>query len=129
MCSAQSSGLTALPQEVQFRQNLAVTVPAGRKFYSANVRRGCIHRQTHIAPLVPALDTVLCGLPPTVAEKLDASAVDQEIQRPIGAPIADLDNQGLFSAGTGSNKTARPSPSPPSSAGWPPSRRSAAMAV
>ena len=50
----------------------------------------------HLAPLAPALNTVLAGLPFTVAEELDASAVNQQVQRPIGAPIRDLDGERLL---------------------------------
>ena len=80
----------------QLRQNRAVTVAAWRKRHSADVRRGGVHRQMDLAPLASALDTVLSGLPFTVAEKLDDGAVDQEVWRPIGAPIRVPDSQGLL---------------------------------
>ena len=35
----------------QFRQDRTVTIAAGSEFYSADVRRGGIHGQMHLAPL------------------------------------------------------------------------------
>jgi len=39
---------------------------------------------------------VLAGLPFTVTEELDPGAVYEQVERPIGAPIRDLDGQRLL---------------------------------
>lgn len=44
---------------------------------------------------------MLAGLPFAIAQKLDASAVHEQVQRPVGAPIGDLDGQGLLTAAQG----------------------------
>ena len=49
-----------------------------------------------LAPLAAALNTVLAGLPLTVTEVLDPCAVDEEVERPIGVPIRDLNGQRLL---------------------------------
>lgn len=40
-----------------------------------------------------ALNVMLEGLPPAITEELHSGAVDQQVQRPIGAPIRDPDSQ------------------------------------
>jgi hypothetical protein len=39
------------------------------------------------------LNTVLASLPLIIAQELDAGAVREQVQRPIGAPVEDLDRQ------------------------------------
>ena len=39
---------------------------------------------------------MLSGLPLAITEELDAGAVDEQVQGAIGAPIGDLDGQGLL---------------------------------
>lgn len=56
----------------QFGQELAVTIAAGSKFRGADVRRGGIRGQMHLAPLTTALNTVLARLPLSIAEEIDA---------------------------------------------------------
>ena len=50
----------------------------------------------HLAPLAPALNTMLAGLSFPVAEELDPGAVHQQIQGPVGAAIGDLHLLGLL---------------------------------
>ncbi len=40
-----------------------------------------------------ALNTMLSGLPLAVAKELNPSAIDEQVQRPIGTTIGDLDGQ------------------------------------
>ena len=75
----------------QVRQDRTVAVAAGGKLHRPNVRRGGIHGQMHLAPLTPTLNAVLARLPFAITEELDASAVQQQTQGAISAPIRDLD--------------------------------------
>lgn len=106
----------------QLRKHRAVTVAAGGKLHRANVRRGRVHGQMHLAPLAAALNTMLARLPFAITKELDPGAVHQQVQRTIDASIGDLNGQGLLTPATGSCNPARPSPGLPSSASWPPSR-------
>ena len=54
-----------------------------------------------LAPLAAALNTVLTGLPLAVTEELDPGAVDEQVQRPFGAAIRDLDSLVLLAAAQG----------------------------
>ena len=74
----------------QVWQNWAVAISAGCKLHRPDVGGGGIHRQMDLAPLTAALNTVLAGLPLTVTEELDPGAVHEKIERPVGAPIRDL---------------------------------------
>ena len=80
----------------QVWQDRAVAISAWCKFHSPDVGGGGIHRQMNLAPLATALNTVLAGLPFSVTEELDPGAVHEQIERPIGAPIRNLDGQRLF---------------------------------
>jgi len=80
----------------QVWQNWAVAISAGCKLHRPDVGGGGIHRQMDLAPLAAALNTVLAGLPLTVTEELDPGAVHEQIERPIGAPIRDLNGQRLL---------------------------------
>jgi len=51
----------------QFRLGRTVTIAAGSEFHGADVRRGGIHGQMHLAPLTTALNTVLVRLPLSIA--------------------------------------------------------------
>jgi hypothetical protein len=51
-----------------------------------------------LAPLASALDAMLARLPFAITGELDASAVHEQVQWSIGAPIRDLDSEGLQSA-------------------------------
>ena len=82
-------------------QDGAVAIAAGGELDGSDVGRGCIHREMHLAPLASTLDTVLAGLPFTVAQELDPGAVHQQIQRPRSATIGDLNLQGLLPAAEG----------------------------
>ena len=73
-------------------------VATGGELDGADVGRGSIHGQMHLAPLASALDTVLARLPFAIAEELDADAVHQQVQRATGPSIRDLDSQGLLPA-------------------------------
>ncbi len=49
-----------------------------------------------LAPLASALNAVLARLPLAIAEELDTGAVNQQVQRAIGAAVRDLDGQCLL---------------------------------
>ena len=85
----------------QVRQDRTVAVTAGGELHRPNVRRGGIHGQMHLAPLTPALNAVLAGLPFAITEELDAGAVHQQIQGAISAPIRDLDGQRFLPSAQG----------------------------
>ena len=55
----------------------------------------------HLAPLAPALNAMLAGLPLAIAQELDASAVHQKVQRPAGTAIRDLHLQSLLPTAQG----------------------------
>ena len=80
----------------QVRQHGTITVAAGGEFDGADVRRGRVHGQMHLAPLASSLRAMLARLPFAIAEELDASAVDQQVQWPIGTSIRNLDGQDLL---------------------------------
>lgn len=67
-----------------------------------------IHGQMDLTPLATALNAVLARLPLTIASELDPGAVYQQVQRAIGAPIRDLDNQGLLPPAQGRGIRHRP---------------------
>ena len=85
----------------QFRQDRTVTIATGSEFHGADVRRGGIHGQMHLAPLECALNTILAGLPFAIAQKLATGADNEQVQRPVGAPIGDQDGQALLTAAQG----------------------------
>ena len=85
----------------QLWQDRTVAVAAGGEFHGADVRRGRVHGQMYLAPLAASLNTVLAGLPFTIAQELDASAVNQQVQWAVGAPIRDLDGQCLLPTAQG----------------------------
>lgn len=49
------------------------------------------YQRFNIALFAPTLNTVVAGLPFAVAEELDPGAVHQQVQRPNGAAIRDLE--------------------------------------
>jgi hypothetical protein len=57
--------------------------------------------QMYLAPLAATLNTVLGSLPLVISEDLDPSAVHQQVQRTIGAPVRDLDGQCFLPATQG----------------------------
>jgi hypothetical protein len=107
----------------------AVAVGAGGEFHLSDVGCGRVHGQMDLAPLASALHLVLASLPFAIAEEFDPGAVDQQVQRAIFAAIRDLDGQGLLPAAQRGKVRHGPSPGRPVAAGWPPSRRSGAMAT
>lgn len=82
----------------QVGQHGAVAVAAGGEFHRSDVRCGRVHGQRDLAPLASALHPVLASLPFAIAEELDPSAVDQQVQRTVRTAIRDLDGQGLLPA-------------------------------
>lgn len=50
----------------------------------------------HLAPFTTAPNTVLERLPLTIAEKLGANTVNQQVQGAVGAPIRELDGERLL---------------------------------
>lgn len=80
----------------QFRQDRAVAVPAGGELDGPDVGGCRVHGQMHLAPLAPPLHSMLAGLPFAIAEKLDAGTVHEQVQRPVGTAIRDLNRQGLL---------------------------------
>lgn len=85
----------------QFWQHRTVTIATGGEFHGADVRRGGVHGQMDLAPLASALDAMLAHLPFAITEKLDACAVHEQVQGAIGAPIGDLDGEGLLPSAQG----------------------------
>src|SRR3546814_12431637 len=71
------------------------------EFDGADVGRGRIHGQMDLAPLASALRSVLANLPFAIAEELNASAVDQQVERTVGTAIRDLDGQRLLTTEQG----------------------------
>jgi hypothetical protein len=51
-----------------------------------------------LAPDAPFGTAMLAGVPLAFALDLDPGAVDQQVQRPLGAAIGDVDGQGLLAA-------------------------------
>ena len=58
--------------------------------------------------MASAPNTVLAGLPFTVAERPDSGAVDEQVQRPVGAAMGNLDSQGLLAPAQGGKTRNRP---------------------
>lgn len=71
-------------------KDLAVTLPAGSKFNSADATSCCVHRQMHLAPLASARRSMLTLKPFSITSNADPSAVDQQVQRLARAPTWDL---------------------------------------
>lgn len=69
----------------------------------------------HLAPLASALNSMLAGLPFAFAQVLDPGTAHQQVQRPIGAAIRDLNLQGLLSPAQG--RIVRDGPVQPGSRG------------
>lgn len=74
----------------QLQHDRAVTIAVGGEFHGADVRRGRVHGQMDLAPLASTMNAMLSGLPFAIAEELDARAVHQNVQRPIGKPVGNL---------------------------------------
>src|SRR3546814_9548466 len=80
-----------------------------------------------LAPLASALRPVLANLPFAIAEELNASAVDQQVERTVGTAIRDLDGQRLLTTAQGRIIWHGPiNRAQPSATCWPPCLRSAA---
>ena len=86
------------PQQVW--QNWAVAVYTRCERHRPDVGRASIQSQMDHAPLATVLNTVFASLTFTVTEELDPGVVHEQIERPIGAPIRDLDAQRLLQATT-----------------------------
>ncbi len=73
------------------RQNRAVSLAAGSELHRPDVAGRSVHRQMDLAVLASAVGAVLPGQPFSVAEKLDAGAVHQEVQRARSPARRELD--------------------------------------
>ncbi len=82
----------------QLRQNRAVAIATGGKFQGGDIRSDCVHSKVDFAPLVPPLNTMLADLPLAIAEELDAGAVHEQVQRPIGTSVGNLNGQYLLTS-------------------------------
>lgn len=71
---------------------------AGPGGLGADVRSGCVHCKMDLAPLAPPLNTMLADLPLAISEELNAGAVHEQVQRPIGTPVGDLNGQCLLTS-------------------------------
>lgn len=80
----------------QLWQDRTVTIAAGGELHGADVRSAGVHGQMDLAPLAPALNTVLARLPFAITEELEPGAVDEQVQGAIGAAIGDLDYERLL---------------------------------
>ncbi len=76
----------------------ADNVAAGGEFNETDVRSGSIYRKMKPAPLAPPLNAVHAGLPLTIAKELDPSAIQKQVQPPVGAATWDLDGKRFLSA-------------------------------
>jgi hypothetical protein len=65
---------------------------------SAELQCFLINPEMDLASDSPLRATTLAGAPFAFALDLGASAVDQLVQRPLWAPVGDVDNQGLLAA-------------------------------
>ena len=98
ICGHGADGFVVWDLVQQAWQDGAVAFPAGGELNRADVGCGGVHGQMDLAPSASSLDTMLAGLPLAVAEELDAGAIHQQVQRPVGTAIRDLHLQGLLSA-------------------------------
>jgi len=62
-------------------------------------QRFLVDPEMDLAPDPPFQATVLAGAPFAFTLHLDPRAVDQQVQRAVGAAIWDVDSQGFLSAG------------------------------
>ena len=62
----------------------------------ADLQRFLVDPEADLAPEAPFGATVLAGAPLTFALDLDACAVDQQMQRPLGTAVGNVDGQGLL---------------------------------
>jgi len=53
----------------------------GCDFNGTDLQRLCVNAQMHLAPLAPVIGPMFLALPLTFAQHLDASAIDQQVQR------------------------------------------------
>ena len=108
----------------------------------ADVGRGRVHGQMHLAPLTAALRPMLSGLPLAIAKELDAGAVRCPAgycgAMPERGPAGRAGRRhggrvsappGSSASGKGGRSPARASPGPPAGAGWQPCRRFVSAAV
>jgi len=108
------------------RQDIATHCPrggvaTGGEFHGRGVGCGRVHRQMDLArPLSDCMaiacramigvgpDPMLARLPCSVAEGPDSGAVDEQVQRPVGAAMGNLDGQGLLPPAQGGKTRNRP---------------------
>lgn len=77
-------------------------------FDGPNLQRLGIDGQMDIAPLTPVLGAVFLAFPFPFAQKLDAGAVDQQIQRRAAGPVRQLHLESLLATADGAEVWHRP---------------------
>ena len=103
------SAITADAGKLLFQRNLTEQVGQHRSitdavvghFHGPDFSRGSINTEMDFAPLAAVVSAVLFGLPFTVAQHLDAGAVDQQVQAGRGRHDFGSDTQCLLPAAHG----------------------------
>ena len=101
-------GLIAWYLLQQFGQHGRVANPASGHFDSADLQRSEGHTQVDLSPLAAFGRTMLAPAPFPVTHRLDARAVDQQVQRSGTGLTGDLDKQGLLPPAQGTEIRHRP---------------------
>ncbi len=92
----------------QIGQDRCITDVAAGDLDSANLQCLLIDPKVDLAPDPPLGPAMLAGVPLAFALDLDPGAVDQQVQRPLGAAIRDAHGQVLLTAGQGAEVGHRP---------------------
>ncbi len=85
--SADGFVVRDLAKEV--RQDRAIAFPTGRKLDRADIGCGGVHGKMDLVPFAPSLNTMLPGLPFSVAKELDTRAIHQQVQPSVGTAIRE----------------------------------------
>ena len=82
----------------QVGQDRCISDVAPGDFDRSNLQCLLVDAEVDLAPDAPFGAAVLARVPLAFALNLDAGAVDQQVQRPFGATIRDVDGEGLLAA-------------------------------
>ena len=82
----------------QVGQNRCIANVAPGDLNSPNLQCFLIDAKVDFAPDPPLRAAMLAGVPFAFALNLDAGAIDQQVQRTLGAAIGDVDGQGFLAA-------------------------------
>ncbi len=92
----------------KIRQHGRVTDMAASDLDGPNLQCLLIDPKINLAPDPSLGVAVFARMPLTFALNLDPGAIDQRVQRPRGAPIQDVHDQGLLTAGKRAEVRHRP---------------------